>query len=170
MPEVTREQTLDALQNGWATYVDRFHALSPEAQAQFLKEQGYARFADLLGHVTAWWQEGEMVINGILKDPEYRWASYDVDAFNAQAVRRFSDIDEAVVVGSFELARISFRGAGFRPAGGSFCEQKNYRLAVRRCHRAPAGSRYHMNWNAGINRSTVGATFKCRTTTSRTGL
>jgi hypothetical protein len=105
---VTREQTLAALQDGWATYVDRFHALTPEAQAQFLKKQGYTRFADLLGHVTAWWQEGEMVINGILKDPEYRWASYDVDAFNAQAVTRFSDIDEAVVVGSFELARISF--------------------------------------------------------------
>jgi hypothetical protein len=108
MPEVTRKQTLDALQNGWATYVNRFHALSPETQAQFLKEQGYTRFADLLGHITAWWQEGEMVINGILKDSDYRWAEYDVDAFNAQAVRRFGDSDEAVVVSSFELARISF--------------------------------------------------------------
>lgn len=49
-----------------------------------------------------------MVINGILKDPEYRWASYDVDAFNAQAIRRFSDLDEQDVINSFELARISF--------------------------------------------------------------
>ena len=31
-----------------------------------------------------------------------------MDALNAQAVRRFSDNDEAVVVSSFELARISF--------------------------------------------------------------
>ncbi len=108
MAEVTRKQTLDALQNGWATYVDRFHALPLEAQEEFLAKQGYARFADLLGHVTAWWQEGEMVINGILKDPEYRWASYEVDAFNAQAIRRFSDLDEQDVINSFELARLSF--------------------------------------------------------------
>ena len=101
MSEVTREQTLDALQNGWATYVSRYRKLTPEAQEQFLARQGFARFADLLGHVTAWWQEGEMVISGILKDPEYRWASYEVDAFNAQAVRRFSDLDEKDVINSF---------------------------------------------------------------------
>ena len=108
MPEITREQTLDALQNGWETYVRRFHQLPLEAQEEFLARQGFARFADLLGHVTAWWQEGEMVINGILKDPDYRWASYDVDAFNAQAVSRFSELDEPDVVNSFNLARISF--------------------------------------------------------------
>lgn len=49
-----------------------------------------------------------MVINGLLKDPEYRWASYEVDVFNAQAIRRFSDLDEQDVINSFELARISF--------------------------------------------------------------
>ena len=108
MPEITREQTLDALQHGWDTYVRRFHQLPLEAQEEFLARQGFARFADLLGHVTAWWQEGEMVINGILKDPEYRWASYDVDAFNVQAVSRFSELDEPDVVNSFNLARISF--------------------------------------------------------------
>jgi hypothetical protein len=108
MAEVTREQTLDALQNGWATYVSRFHQLPLEAQEEFLSKQGFARFADLLGHVTAWWQEGEMVINGILKDPDYRWASYNVDAFNAQAVSRYSELEESDVVNSFNLARISF--------------------------------------------------------------
>jgi hypothetical protein len=108
MEKVNREQTLDSLQNGWATYVSRYRKLTPEEQDQFLARQGFARFADLLGHITAWWQEGEMVINGILKDPEYRWASYEVDAFNAQAVRRFSDLDEQDVVNSFNLARISF--------------------------------------------------------------
>jgi hypothetical protein len=108
MAEVTREQTLDALQNGWATYVKRFHALSPEAQDEFLKKQGFARLADVLAHVTAWWEEGELVINGLLADPDYRWTTQDVDVFNTLAVKRFSDCDEAVVVGSFELARISF--------------------------------------------------------------
>jgi hypothetical protein len=108
MEEVTREQTLADLQGGWATYVSRFHKLSPEAQAQFLAKQGFARFADMLAHVTVWWEEGERVINGMLADPEFRSPSYEVDAFNARAVERFSSIDEATVVGSFELARISF--------------------------------------------------------------
>lgn len=108
MAEITREQTLDALQNGWATYVDRFHALTAEAQARFLEKQGYARFADMLAHVIAWWDEGEKVITGILADPEYRWEEYDIDAFNAQAVRRFSGLEEADVANSFDLARISF--------------------------------------------------------------
>ena len=31
-----------------------------------------------------------------------------MDAFNAQAIRRFSDLDEQDVVNSFELARLSF--------------------------------------------------------------
>lgn len=108
MAEVTREQTLDALQNGWSTYVSRFQALNPEAQNQFLKKQGFALFADLLGHVIAWWEQGETAINGILADPAYKSPSYDVDTFNAQAVSRFSSFDEQTVVNSFELARISF--------------------------------------------------------------
>jgi hypothetical protein len=108
MAEVTREQTLDALQNGWAMYVSRFHALDPDAQNEFLKKQGFARFADVLAHVTAWWEQGELVINGLLADPDYRWTTQDVDIFNALAVKRFGDFDESVVVGSFELARISF--------------------------------------------------------------
>lgn len=108
MPEVAREQTLDALQNGWTTYVDRFHTLDRDAQNEFLKKQGYARFADMLAHVVAWWEEGEKVITGILADPEYRWEEYDIDAFNAQAVRRFGGLDEADVVNSFDLARLSF--------------------------------------------------------------
>jgi len=108
MAEVTREQTLASLQDGWATYVNRFHALNPEAQNEFLKKQGFTRFADVLAHITAWWEQGELVINGLLADPDYRWTTQDVDVFNAQAVKRFGSFDETVVVGSFELARISF--------------------------------------------------------------
>jgi hypothetical protein len=108
MPEITREQTLDALQNGWATYVSRFNKRPPDLQAEFLKKQGYVRLADLLGHVVAWWEEGEKIITGILMDPAYRWEEYDIDAFNARAIKRFSKLDEADVVNSFNLARISF--------------------------------------------------------------
>jgi hypothetical protein len=50
MAEAIREQVLATLQNDWATYVERFHHLSPEAQATFLAKQGYARLADLAEH------------------------------------------------------------------------------------------------------------------------
>jgi hypothetical protein len=108
LAEVTREQTLDALQKGWTTYVSRFHALTADAQARFLEKQGYSRFADMLAHVIAWWEEGEKVIAGILSDPGYRWEEYDIDAFNARAVERFSSLDEPDVVNSFNIARVSF--------------------------------------------------------------
>jgi hypothetical protein len=108
MPEITRENTLDALQNGWATYADRFYALTTDAQAEFIKKQGYIRLADLMGHVTAWWEEGEKIIAGILADSGYRWEEYDIDAFNARSIERFHELDEPDVLNSFNLARISF--------------------------------------------------------------
>jgi hypothetical protein len=124
LEKVTREQTLAALQEGWAAYVNRFHALSPKAQTEFLKKQGFSRFADMLAHVTAWWEEGEQVINGILGDPDYRWTTHDVDTFNARAVERFSGLDEVVVVSSYELARISFAVLVSSLPEGAFTNKK----------------------------------------------
>ncbi len=107
MAQVTRQHLLDALQNGWGTYVERFHALSLAAQSAFLTKQGYARLADLLAHVIAWWEEGQQAVERLLHDPGYRSPQHDVDAFNAQAVARFRDLDEATVRQRFEGARVT---------------------------------------------------------------
>ncbi len=105
MIELTREQVVSALQNGWGTYVERFERLSPEAQADFLARQGYASLADLLGHVIAWWEEGLQAVPALLDDPTFGSPDHDVDAFNAQAVERFRDLDEPAVIHIFEAVR-----------------------------------------------------------------
>ncbi len=61
---------LDTLQHGWGTYVERFQRLSSKEQAAFLTKQGYARFADLLAHVIAWWEEGKLGVENLLVDPD----------------------------------------------------------------------------------------------------
>ena len=105
MTGLTRGQIMSALQDGWGTYVEHFERLSPEAQAAFLDRQGYACLGDLLGHVVAWWEEGQRAIQALLDDPGFDAPDYDVDAFNAQAVERFRAMDEPAVIQAFEAAR-----------------------------------------------------------------
>jgi hypothetical protein len=105
MTELTRNQIFDALQNGWGTYVEQFRRLSPEGQADFLEKQGFARLADLLAHVIAWWEEGQRVIEKLHYDPDFNSPDYDVDSFNAQAVERSRHLDEAATIQSFERTR-----------------------------------------------------------------
>lgn len=102
---ITREQILEALHTDWGTYIDRFQRLSPEAQAAYLQQQGYAHFADLLAHVIAWWREGLQAIPTLLADPSYTAPEHDVDQFNAQAVERFRDLQEPAVAAMFENLR-----------------------------------------------------------------
>ena len=105
MTELTRDQIVSALQDGWGTYVERFERLSPEAQAAFLARQGYACLADLLAHVVAWWEEGLQAVPALLDDSTFSSPDYDVDAFNARAVERFRNVDEPAVIQIFETAR-----------------------------------------------------------------
>jgi hypothetical protein len=94
---ITRDQILESLHADWGSFVERFHHLSSETQAVYLQQQGYARFADLLAHVIAWWQEGLAAIPIILSNPAYTPPEHDVDQFNAQAVERFHDRSEAAI-------------------------------------------------------------------------
>lgn len=105
MADLTRQQVLDILQGDWATYVARFHRLAPEAQSAFLTQQGYARFADLLAHIRAWWEVGQQTIEHYLAEPQYQVPEYAVDAFNAAAVARVQHLDEPAVVQAFEQTR-----------------------------------------------------------------
>ena len=100
-----RQEVLNILQEDWATYVQRFRCLSPEAQSTFPAEQGYARFADLLSHIIAWWEVGYHAVERYLTDPEFQPRQYDVDAFNAEAVAKAGGLDEDNVIESFEKMR-----------------------------------------------------------------
>jgi hypothetical protein len=99
---ISREQILETLQSGWGNYAARFHQLSPLTQAAELNRQGYARFADILAHVIAWWRDGLQAIPSILADPAYRSPDIDVDPFNARAVIAFRDMAEPAVQKIFD--------------------------------------------------------------------
>jgi len=105
MTTLTRQEILNTLQGPWATYVERFRVLSPEVQSAFLAKQGYARLADLLSHIIAWWEVGYHAIERYLADPEFRSKEYDVDAFNAEAIAKTRELDESSVIASFEKMR-----------------------------------------------------------------
>jgi hypothetical protein len=105
MTTFTRQEVLNILQGDWATYVHRFQSLSPEVQSAFLLKQGYARFADLLSHIIAWWKAGYYAIEGYLADPQFQPKEYDVDAFNAEAVAKVAGLDDDNVIESFEKMR-----------------------------------------------------------------
>lgn len=102
MTHPIQQNVLNLLQGDWAEYVGSFRRLPPDAQASFLARQGYARLADLLAHVTAWWQAGHQSIERYRNDPSAQPAEYDVDAFNARAVAAVAGQAEAQVVASFE--------------------------------------------------------------------
>jgi len=105
---ITRESVLDLLTRDWADYVACFRALPPTAQSAFLQQQGYKRLADLLAHVTAWWEFGMQAIPRFQSDPAARMAEIDVDSFNARAVEQVQAVSEADEIQAFEAARRKF--------------------------------------------------------------
>ncbi len=105
MVSITREQVLENIQKDWGVYVERFRGLSSQEQAAFLAKQGYARLGDLLAHVIAWWQACQHDVGARLADPASPEPNYDIDAFNARAVERFSGQDEPAIVEAFEAQR-----------------------------------------------------------------
>lgn len=101
----TRQEVLSALQADWAEYIHGFRSLSPEAQSAFLSQQGYARFADLLAHIVAWWKVCHQAVERYAADPTAQPVEYDVDTFNARAVAEVSQLDDEQMIESFEKMR-----------------------------------------------------------------
>jgi len=108
MESITRQSVLDLLAGDWAEYVPRFQALSPDAQAAFLQQQGYQRLADLLAHIVAWWGVAMGSIPRFKSDPAARLAEIDVDSFNARAVEQVQGVSDAEEIRAFEAARHKF--------------------------------------------------------------
>jgi hypothetical protein len=106
MASLTRQDILSVLQGDWAEYIHGFRSLSAEAQSAFLTRQGYARFAELLAHIVAWWQVCHQAVELYAFDPTAQPMEYDVDAFNATAVAGVSQLDEGQVIDAFEKMRL----------------------------------------------------------------
>ncbi|MBI3163528.1 MAG: ClbS/DfsB family four-helix bundle protein [Chloroflexi bacterium] len=100
-----KQRTLDYLEIEWGTYVERFNRWPVEEGQKRVRDQGYKRFRDMLAHVLAWWEEGMDIIFAIAEGREYARKKYDFDAFNAEAVARYKDWDEAKFLAHFEKTR-----------------------------------------------------------------
>ncbi len=128
---ITREQILASLQTDWGTFVERFQRLTPEAKSAYLQQQGYTRFADLLAHVSAWWQEGLAAVPAMLSDPAYTSPEEDVDQFNAQAVDRLRDLNESAIIAIFsDLRQQWIELVNGLPAAAFQDERINWRLHI----------------------------------------
>ena len=94
---------LDTLENGWNTYIEDFGKI--EDKDAFLKKQGVENFQELLGHVIGWWEEGERIITGILKDSNFKWQDRDTDVFNAELITKYKKLSDVEVQKQFESKR-----------------------------------------------------------------
>ncbi|RPJ50801.1 MAG: ClbS/DfsB family four-helix bundle protein [Chloroflexi bacterium] len=105
METVLRESLIDRLNNSWGPYIARFQSLSAAEQSVYLQKQGYQSFPALLAHIIAWWQDGTRVIEQMRLESTMPLPDYNVDEFNARAVRDFEGCSEGEVIQAFETQR-----------------------------------------------------------------
>ena len=104
---LSRFLVLDLLKNEWASYIEDFHRLNPAKQKEFLSEQGFDNFHDLLAHIVGWWEEGARVIHGILDSPSFTWQNHDVDSFNRELMQKISSWADEDLFHHFEGLRLA---------------------------------------------------------------
>lgn len=102
---ITKGRTLEYIDQEWGTYVERFLHLPREEREKRVKAQGYERFRDMLAHILAWWEEGMGVIRAIAEERPFERRKYDFAIFNAEAVAKYRDRDEAEFMAHFEQTR-----------------------------------------------------------------
>jgi len=102
---ITKQRTLDYIEQEWGTYIERFHRLPKDEQNKRVQQMGYEQFRDMLAHILAWWDEGMGIILSIAEDRKLERKKYDFDAFNAEAVAKYKSWDEAEFMAHFEKTR-----------------------------------------------------------------
>ncbi len=102
---ITKQRTLDYMNNEWGTYIERFNRLPKDEQAQRVNAMGYEQFRDMLAHILAWWDEGMVIIHALAQEREYERRKYDYDLFNAEAVAKYKPMPETAFLNQFEKTR-----------------------------------------------------------------
>lgn len=103
---ITKQRTLDFLEIEWGTYVGRFNRLPALDGVKRVRNQGFDQFRDMLAHILAWWEDVMPAILAIAENREFEKKKYDFDAFNAEAVAKYKDWDEAEFLAHFEKTRL----------------------------------------------------------------
>jgi len=100
-----KQRAINFLEIEWATYVKRFDRWPADEGEKRVKAQGYAQFRDMLAHIVSWWEEAMPIILAIAENREYERKKYDFDVFNAAAIAKYKDWDEAEFYTHFENVR-----------------------------------------------------------------
>jgi hypothetical protein len=98
---------LDILENEWATYVQDFDQLDEERKKEFIGNQGFGNFHDLLAHIIGWWEEGARIVNGILDETGFTWQDPPTDAFNLELTGKYSAWSNADLFAHYENTRMA---------------------------------------------------------------
>jgi hypothetical protein len=104
---VSRFLVLDMLNSNWATYIQDFNCLEPAKQKEFLSEQGFDSFHDLLAHIIGWWEEVARIVHGILSSPAFTWQEINPDAFNHELIKKFSTWSDEDLFKHYESLRLA---------------------------------------------------------------
>ena len=100
-----KQRVIDFVEIEWATYIERFNRLPELDGTQRVRRQGYERFRDMLAHILAWWEDVMPIVLAIAENREFEKKKYDFDAFNAEAVAKYKDWNEAEFLAHFEKTR-----------------------------------------------------------------
>lgn len=104
---LSRFLPLDMLENNWATYIEDFNRLEPEKKQEFLSQQGFNSFHDLLAHIVGWWEEGARIIRGILGSPAFTWQDPEIDSFNADLIQKYATWSDDDLFKHYEVVRLA---------------------------------------------------------------
>lgn len=104
---LSRFLPLDMLENNWATYIEDFNRLEPEKKQEFLSQQGFNSFHDLLAHIVGWWEEGARIIRGILGSPAFTWQDPEIDSFNTDLVQKYATWSDDDLFKHYEVVRLA---------------------------------------------------------------
>ena len=102
---LSRFMVIDLLENEWAAYIADFNRLEAEKQKEFLAQQGFETFHDLLAHVIGWWEEGARIITGILDTPGFTWTDPSADEYNIELTRKYSTWSDDDLFAHYETVR-----------------------------------------------------------------
>jgi hypothetical protein len=100
-----KQRVIDFVEIEWATYIERFNRLPELDGTQRVRRQGYEHFRDMLAHILAWWEDVMPIVLAIAENREFEKKKYDFNAFNAEAVAKYKDWDEAEFLAHFEKSR-----------------------------------------------------------------
>lgn len=101
-----KQRVINFVENEWGTYAKRFHQLAKDEGVRRVNEEGYETFQDMLAHIMEWWTEGMGIIMAIAEKREFERKKYDFDVFNAEAVAKYKNWNEAEFMSLFEETRL----------------------------------------------------------------